>query len=132
MGAPDHSDASGGGASAAEEHLKKAKAELGHAVADFSKAGAELHDAEAEIAVAEAELEEAKHHEIDVKVDGKLKRVRAGTYRVSAFKALVGVSADYELDIVERDVFKPLDDNADITLHECEIFVSHPRTGGSS
>jgi hypothetical protein len=44
----------------------------------------------------------------------------------------VGVAADRELDIVEHDSFKPLDDNAEITVHQHEVFVSHVRTGGSS
>jgi hypothetical protein len=61
-----------------------------------------------------------------------VKHVLAGTYLVSAFKELVGVAAVRELDVVEHDTLKPLDDNAEITVHECEVFVSHVRTGGSS
>ncbi len=65
-------------------------------------------------------------------LDGQLKRLPRGNYMVSAFKQLVGVTSDRELDVVDHDVFKPLDDNAEITIHECEVFVSHVRTGGSS
>jgi hypothetical protein len=118
---------------AAKEHLKQAEAELQHAVGDLHKAEAEVETAESDLRRAETEIEEAKHRrEIEVKVDGQVKRVPRGTYLVSDFKQLVGVASDRELDIVHHDVFKPLDDSADITIHECEVFVSHVRTGGSS
>jgi hypothetical protein len=128
------SDNEGCGDAAAKDHLQRAESELRHAVSDLEKAETEVHEAEADLHKAEVEVEEAEHHhrEIEVKVDGQPKRVPRGTYLVSAFKALVGVAADRELDIVHQDVFKPLDDNAEITIHECEVFVSHARTGGSS
>jgi hypothetical protein len=75
---------------------------------------------------------ERTRREIEVKVDGQVKRVPPGTYIVSVFKELVGVAADRELDVVDHDVFKPLDDNAEIKIHEGEVFVSHVRTGGSA
>ncbi len=71
-------------------------------------------------------------HDVVVKVDGDPHHVRAGTYKVSAFKTLVGVAADRELDILSGGTFQPLDDNADITIHGHETFVSHVRTGASS
>jgi hypothetical protein len=119
---------------AANDHLKRAEAEVRHAVGDLEKTEAEVRDAETDLKKAEAEIEEVdrRNREIEVKVDGQVKHVPRGTYRVSAFKELVGVAADRELDIVHHDVFKPLDDNAEITIHECEVFVSHVRTGGSS
>jgi multidrug resistance efflux pump len=119
---------------AAKDHLKRAEAELEHAVGDLETAAAKVRGAEADVREAEAEVEETKHRdgEIEVKVDGQVKRVPRGTYVVSVFKQLVGVAADRELDVVHHDVFKPLDDNAEITIHECEVFISHVRTGGSS
>lgn len=119
---------------AAQEHLKHAEAELSHAAGDLEKAEGEVRHADAEVHEAEAEVEEAerRHREIEVKVDGKPKRVPRGTYLVSEFKRQVGVAADRELDIVHHDVFKPLKDDEEITIHECEVFVSHVRTGGSS
>jgi hypothetical protein len=118
---------------AARDNLKRAEAEIRQAAGDLEKAEAEVRDAEGDLRKAEAEIEEAGHHrEVEIKVDGQVKRVPCGTYLVSAFKQLVGVAADRELDIVHHNVFKPLDDNADITIHECEVFVSHVRTGGSS
>jgi hypothetical protein len=112
----------------AEAHLQEATAEVRHAVA-------ELEHAEHDLEQAEAELEEAERHKpriVEVTVDRQRKCVEAGVYVVSAFKALVGVAADRELDILEDGVFKPLDDNAKIAIHGCEVFVSHARTGGSS
>ena len=80
-------------------------------------------------------LKEAEHHKphlVEVTVDGKEKKVEAGVYVVSAFKTLVGVSPDRELDRVEHGAFVPLDDAASITIEKHEVFVSHVRTGGSS
>jgi hypothetical protein len=117
---------------AAQEHLKQAEAELQHAIGDLEKAEAEVQHAAADVRKAEAEVEEAEHRDVEVKVDGQVKRVRRGTYVVADFKRLVGVAADRELDIVHNDAFKPLNDDAEITIHQCEVFVSHVRTGGSS
>lgn len=117
---------------AAKDHLKRAEAELQHAVSDLEKAEAEVREAEADVHKAEQEVEEAERREIEVIVDNKPKFVKRGTYRVSTFKQLVGVAADRELDVVHDGIFTPLDDNKEITIHECEVFVSHVRTGGSS
>ena len=74
------------------------------------------------------------HHEhlIEVIVDRKPKRVEAGEYIVAAFKTLVGVAADRELDILRDGVLTPLRNEQKITVHECEVFVSHVPCGGSS
>lgn len=69
---------------------------------------------------------------VNVTVDGVEKRVPRGTYIVSSFKKLVGVDASRELDEVVHGEFKPLDDNASITIEHHEKFVSHVRTGSSS
>jgi multidrug resistance efflux pump len=123
-------------AEAAVRDLHSAEAEMEQAGRDIEKAKAEIGDAEAHLRKAETEIEEAEHEhrhgEVEIKVDGRLQRVRAGTYIVSVFKTMVDVAADRELDIVEHDTFKPLDDNGEITICEHEVFVSHVRTGGSS
>lgn len=122
-------------ADAAVRDLQAAEAEIKEAARDLGKAEGEISAAERDLEHAEVEIKEAEAHrprEIEVKVDGQVKHVPAGTYVVSAFKKLVGVAADRELDIVKHDSFQPLDDNAEITIHECEVFVSHVRTGGSS
>jgi hypothetical protein len=115
--------------------LRVAEAELNKGASDLHNAEGEIAAAERNIEKAEAEIKKAEAHrrrEIEVKVDGHVKHVLAGTYLVSAFKELIGVAAARELDVVEHDTLKPLDDNAEITVHECEVFVSHVRTGGSS
>lgn len=84
----------------------------------------------------EAQVSQAAHaghiHEVTVIVDGVKKEVPKGTYRVSQFKALVGVDPAKELDELVHGQLKPLDDNAEITIEGHEKFVSHVRTGGSS
>ncbi len=77
-------------------------------------------------------LHSRPNHEVSVTVDGVEKRVPRGTYIVSVFKQLVGVDASHELDEVVDGEFKPLDDNASITIEHHEKFVSHVRTGSSS
>jgi hypothetical protein len=111
---------------AAADAIKEAQRDFAHG--DDCAGEAALHGAEEDLKHAERD----RPREITVKVDGKDKRVRAGTYLVSEFKAIVGVAADRELDIVEHDTFKPLKDDKEIHVHECEVFVSHVRTGGSS
>jgi hypothetical protein len=69
---------------------------------------------------------------VDVTVDGIKKEVAAGTYVVADFKRLVGVDASKALDEIIHGEFKPLDDNAQITIEKHEKFVSHVRTGSSS
>lgn len=78
------------------------------------------------------EAEDGHRHKVEVKVDGTLKWVVPGTYLVATFKTMVEVAADRELDILENGVFRPLDDNGDVTVHACDVFVSHVKTGGSS
>jgi hypothetical protein len=75
------------------------------------------------------------HHERNeahITVDGQPKRIPSGEYRVSAFKNLVGIPTDYELEKVNQGVFHPIADNADICVDSGEIFVGHVRQGGSS
>jgi hypothetical protein len=134
MSTLDHNESEGCDDAAAKNHLKRAEAELQHAVTDLEKAEAEVRKAQADVNKAEQEVEEAERpdREIEVTVDNKPKLVKRGTYLVSTFKQLVGVAADRQLDGVRDGVFTPLDDNKEITIHECEVFVSHARTGGSS
>jgi hypothetical protein len=124
-----------GGAADALRDLRAAEAEVGQAERNLTKVREEVGDAETHLRKAEAEILELEaecHHEVEIKVDGCPRKVTAGTYTVSAFKALVGVAADRELDIVKHDTFTPLDDGAEITICEHEVFISHVRTGGSS
>jgi hypothetical protein len=116
-----------------EKDLRQAQEAIREADHDYKEDNICGRDAaldRAEEALKQAERDRPR--EVTVKVDGKEMRARAGTYLVSAFKAMVGVAADRELDIVVHDTFKPLDDNEEIHVHACEVFVSHVRTGGCS
>jgi len=70
--------------------------------------------------------------EVTVTVDTLTKTVHRGSWIVAEFKEAVGVDTSRALDEVIGGEFKPLDDNARITIKGGEIFVSHARQGGSS
>src|SRR6476646_1298423 len=72
---------------------------------------------------------ERKPKLVEVTVDGGKREVQAGTYLVSDFKRLVGVDPSKELDEIVHGEFKPLADNAQITIEKHEKFVSHVRSG---
>jgi hypothetical protein len=74
------------------------------------------------------------HHEreVEVTVDRKTKRVKAGEYVVAEFKRIVGVAAERELDILKDGVLVPLKNDEKIRIHGHEVFVSHVPSGGSS
>src|SRR5689334_20388151 len=78
------------------------------------------------------EAKGGRTHDVIVIVDGAEKRVPAGKYVVSQFKALVGVAVDRELNVVKGGKLHPLDDGAEIHVHAHEIFASAPRAGGSA
>lgn len=69
---------------------------------------------------------------VNITVDGKSVTVAKEKYTVSAFKTLIGVAHDYELDEVVKGVFTPLDDTAEIHVKAGDVFVSHVRQGSSS
>ena len=115
--------------------VEKAEADIGAARAEIKHAEAELERGEADLARAEAELREAEERKprlVEVIVDRKPKLVPPGRYIVAAFKELVGVAADRELDILKDGALHPLKDDGEITIHGHEVFVSHVRGGGSS
>ena len=79
------------------------------------------------------ESEKKPHpHLVEVIVDRHPKKVHAGPYRVSVFKAEVGVPPEKELDQIIKGVITPLDDNGSIVIAGGEKFVSHERTGAAS
>lgn len=69
---------------------------------------------------------------VKITVDQRPEHVPPGAHVVSALKALVGVDAAKELAQVVDGQFVPLDDGATVVLDGGEIFISHPRRGGSS
>ena len=130
------SDVEGLGCDCSDDAVGRAEADVREAAAEERQAVAELERAEHHLEHAESELQEAKsherHHLVEVIVDRHTKCVAPGSYIVSAFKEIVGVAADRELDILKGGALHPLEDNAKITIDGCEVFVSHARTGGSS
>ena len=123
---------------AAISDLAAAEADIEKACRDIESAPEhaleEIDAAERRLAEAKTEIKEEERRErlVNVTVDRVLKEIPAGTYVVSAFKARVGVAPDRELDEIKNGVLEPLADNAAIRNYGHEVFVSHPRTGGSS
>lgn len=119
---------------AAKRDLHAAEVEMERAEHDLERAQHEVLEAAEHMRKAEAEIHEAEEcsRTVEVKVDGRPHMVKRGTYAVSAFKLLVGVASDRELDIVRCESFVPLDDGGEITICGHEVFISHVRTGASS
>ena len=69
---------------------------------------------------------------VKIEVDNHPKHVERGNYVVSAFKNLVGVPVDKDLDQVIEGTLTTLEDTASITIRGGEVFFSHVRRGGSS
>jgi hypothetical protein len=70
---------------------------------------------------------------ITINLDGNDMQIRGGEYRISELKALLGVPADYEFDLVEKSgEFKPLDNNKIFEVEKGMKFVSHVVCGASS
>jgi hypothetical protein len=82
--------------------------------------------------VSNATEQEQSKKRVKVEVDNHTKKVAPGTYVVSAFKELVGVPADKDLDQVINGTLTTLDDGASISIQGGEVFFSHVRRGGSS
>jgi hypothetical protein len=72
------------------------------------------------------------HKKVSVTVDGKERKVRPGTYKVSEFKEEVKVDASRELDQVIDGQLVPLANDAEVEIKGGEVFVSHVPQGGSS
>lgn len=69
---------------------------------------------------------------VTIKVNGADMEVHRGRYAASELKAMFGVGAEQELDLVIDGQFKPLGDDEHVVLKGGEIFVSHARCGASS
>ncbi len=67
---------------------------------------------------------------VEIKVDGKERKIRPGTYVLSEFKKLVHVDASRDLDQVKDGV--PVQVEGDVTIVGGEVFISHVPQGGSS
>ena len=71
------------------------------------------------------------HDTVVVFINGDKKTIDAGSYVVSKLKEVLGVPADYELAIKDKEIV-PLKDDETITVKNGEKFVSHVRHGSSS
>ncbi len=69
---------------------------------------------------------------VEVKIDGNLREIAAGTYQVPVLKQALGVPLDYELELVKGGKFHPLADGDTCKVRGHEEFLSHVRCGGSS
>lgn len=72
------------------------------------------------------------NHFVTVTIDGRHTDIHRGSYIVGDLKRHLGVDPSYELDQVIRGEFRPLGDDARITIKDNELFISHVRTGSSS
>ena len=71
-------------------------------------------------------------HVIHIFVDGKEITTQKETISVSDLKALAGVPAAYELELVRENRLIPLKDDGRVELKNKERFISHPKDGVSS
>ncbi len=69
---------------------------------------------------------------VDVSIDGDTRQIMADTYAVPTLKGLLGIPAEYELELVKGGKFHPLTDTETYKVHGHEEFLSHVRCGGSS
>lgn len=65
-------------------------------------------------------------------VDNDEVPIHPGRYDVATIKKLSKVPLTDDLDQLIDCKLKPIPDNATVDIHGCEIFVSHPKDGGSS
>lgn len=69
---------------------------------------------------------------VKITLDGQVREIAEGVYKVQELKARYGVPPDYELDEVVRGEFKHLNDERSIHIMGGEVFISHVRQGSSS
>ena len=76
---------------------------------------------------------EEHRHLVKIEVDGKPFEVPPGPMPVAKLKAIAGVPAADDLNIVrENGRLDPLPDDGTVNIHAGMKFVSTPKTGGSS
>ena len=69
---------------------------------------------------------------VEITIDDKKYPVRPGKHSVAELKKIGGVAAADELVQIVNDKITPLPDDAEVCIVGSEVFVSHPRKGGSS
>jgi hypothetical protein len=70
--------------------------------------------------------------EVEITIDKKVHKLKPGEYTVAQLKTIGGVAATLELEQVIKGVLTPLPDDGKVNIEGGEVFVSHPRSGGSS
>lgn len=69
---------------------------------------------------------------VQITIDDKKYPVHPGKHSVAELKKIGGVVAADELVQIVNDKITPLPDDAEVCIIGGEVFVSHPRKGGSS
>lgn len=69
---------------------------------------------------------------VTVTVDKRQISVHRGNYIVSEFKKEVDVDPSRDLDEIVDGHIKPLQDTDHLVIKGGEVFISHPKSGGSS
>ncbi len=69
---------------------------------------------------------------VTVTVDKRQISVHRGNYIVSEFKKEVDVDPSRDLDEIVDGQIKPLQDTDHLVIKGGEVFISHPKSGGSS
>ncbi len=76
-----------------------------------------------------------EHHQcanVVFHVNNKEVYAHPGRYPIATIKKLAGVPLADDLDELVECTLKPLPDAESVTIRGSEIFVSHPKDGGSS
>jgi hypothetical protein len=74
----------------------------------------------------------AVHEFVEIKIDAKPYKIKAGDHAVTELKQIGGVPVTLQLDQIINGTFVPLADTATVCITGGEVFISHPRDGGSS
>ena len=69
--------------------------------------------------------DQQQHETVEVSLNGKERRIKAGTYTTAQLKAALHVDPALDLDIVENGVFRTLTEADNTTVKEHMICVSH-------
>ena len=100
---------------------------------DEEKILRDLERAEQDAEKALEEIKQAEHkHLITIIVDGNNRQVHSGKWIVRELKAAIGIDQVKVLAEITPHGLKDLDDDAEITPHEHEKFITHARSGGAS
>jgi hypothetical protein len=69
---------------------------------------------------------------VTIHVNNNAVYLHRGRYDVATIKKLSGVPLADDLDELIGNKLKPIPDDATVHIEGCEVFISHPKDGGSS